>query len=205
LDLLQFLSSTRGLAILAVAVVIVLAVVTTPLPVARAIDALNARLGRLAAWLVLLAALISAANAFSRYAFDLSSNAWLEIQWYMFGGIVLLGAAETLRRNEHVRVDLLYQALSDRGRLWIDVGGLLLFLLPFTLTMAWLSWPVFWRTFLSGEGSSSAGGLIRWPVRLIIPLGFSLLALQGLSELIKRVAALRGRVALDTTYHKPDQ
>lgn len=199
------LISLRGAIALAILLAAVALVVRFAHPVSRAIDATNQLLGRLAAYLVLFAALISAGNAFSRYAFDLSSNAWLEIQWYMFGAIVLLGAADTLRRNGHVRVDLVYQALSDRGRLLVDVGGIILFLLPFTIVMAWLSWPVFWRAFATGEGSSSAGGLIRWPVRLVIPLGFTMLALQGVSELIKRIAALRGRTAIDTTYQKPDQ
>ncbi len=175
------------------------------LGLSRGIDRLNTFLGRLAAFLVLAAALISAGNAFIRYAFDTSSNAWLEIQWYLFGGIVLFGAAETLRRNEHVRVDLLYSGRSDRTKLLLDIGGILLFLLPFTIIMAWLCWPVAWRSLVTQEGSTSAGGLLRWPVKMILPVGFGLLALQGLSELIKRIAALRGAVALDLTYHKPDQ
>lgn len=175
------------------------------LGLSRGIDALNLWLGRLAAVLVLLAALISATNAFFRYAFDLSSNAWLEIQWYLFAGIVFLGAAETLRKNEHVRVDLLYMAVSERKRLWIDLWGIVLFLLPFTLLMAWLSWPVALGMLQSGEVSFSAGGLVRWPVWMLLPLGFVLVAVQGVSELIKRIAALRGVARIDTTYHKPDQ
>lgn len=175
------------------------------LGLSRGIDRLNVVLGRLAAFLVLAAALISAGNATVRYLLSISSNAWLEIQSYLFAGIVLLGAAETLRRNEHVRVDLLYSNLTERRRLWIDVFGILLFLLPFMLVMAWLSWPIAWRSFQSGEGSSSAGGLPLWPLRMLLPLGFVLLALQGLSEIVKRVAALRGAISLDTSYHKPDQ
>ncbi len=175
------------------------------LGLSRVIDRLNVLLGRLAAVLVLAAALISAANAFFRYAFDISSNAWLEIQWYLFAAMVLLGAAETLRRNEHVRVDLVYMAVSDRKRLWIDISGILLFLLPFTLVMAWLAWPVAYRALVTGEGSFSAGGLIRWPVWMLLPLGFLLVALQGISEFIKRVAALRGVLEIDTSYNKPDQ
>ncbi len=175
------------------------------LRLSRAIDGMNAFLGRVAAILVLAAALISAGNAFIRYAFDSSSNAWLEIQWYLFGAIVLLGASETLRRNEHVRVDLIYSGRSERTRLRLDAGGLVLFLLPFALIMAWLSWPVAWQSFVTGEGSTSAGGLIRWPFKMLLPLGFGLLALQGLSELVKRLAALRGLVEIDTAYHKPDQ
>lgn len=175
------------------------------LGLSRAIDRLNLFLGRVAAVLVLAAALISATNAFFRYAFDMSSNAWLEIQWYLFAGIVFLGAAETLRRNEHVRVDLVYMSVSERKRLWIDISGIILFLLPFTLLMVWLAWPVALRMLQSGEVSFSAGGLIRWPVWMLLPLGFLLVALQGLSELIKRIAALRGTLEIDTTYHKPDQ
>lgn len=169
------------------------------------IDRLNTALGRLAAVFVLLAALISAGNAVLRYALSQSSNARLEIQWYLFAAIVMLGAAETLRRNEHVRVDLIYAALSDRARLWVDVGGIVLFLLPFCGLMAWLCGPVAWRAFGNGEMSASAGGLVRWPVRAVIAAGFGLLFLQGLSELVKRVAALRGHVALDTAYEKPQQ
>ncbi|HVG47296.1 MAG TPA: TRAP transporter small permease subunit [Rubellimicrobium sp.] len=175
------------------------------LGLSRGIDRLNIVLGRVAAFLVLAAALISAGNATLRYLLSISSNAWLEIQSYMFAGIVLLGAAETLRRNEHVRVDLIYSNLSARRRLWIDVFGILLFLLPFMVVMIWLSWPIAWRSIRTGEGSASAGGLPLWPLRLLLPAGFGCLALQGLSELIKRIAALRGVLTLDTTYHKPDQ
>lgn len=175
------------------------------LGLSRGIDRLNLFLGRLAAVLVLAAALISAANAFFRYAFDMSSNAWLEIQWYLFAAIVFLGAAETLRRNEHVRVDLVYMAVSERKRLWIDITGIILFLLPFTLLMAWLAWPVALRMLQTGEMSFSAGGLLRWPVWMLLPVGFALVALQGVSELIKRIAALRGLMQVDTAYHKPDQ
>lgn len=177
----------------------------TLLGLSRGIDRLNIVLGRVAAFLVLAAAFISAGNATIRYLLSISSNAWLEIQSYMFAGIVLLGSAETLRRNEHVRVDLVYSNLSARRRLWVDVFGILLFLLPFMAVMIWLSWPIAWRSIRTGEGSASAGGLPLWPLRLLLPVGFGLLALQGLSELIKRIAALRGALALDTTYHKPDQ
>lgn len=166
---------------------------------------MNEAIGRLTAWLVLLAVLISAGNAVIRKVFSLSSNAWLEAQWYLFGAIVLLGAAATLLRNEHVRVDLIYGAVSDRARLWIDITGILFFLLPFALYSAWLSWPVFVTSYQGGEMSTNAGGLIRWPVKLVLPLGFGLLALQGLSELIKRVAALAGAIVFETKYSKPLQ
>jgi len=175
------------------------------LGLSRGIDRLNTVLGRLAAVLVLAAALLSAGNAIMRYAFDYSSNAWLEIQWYLFAGVVMFGAANTLRRNEHVRVDLVYMSVSDRARLWIDTLGIIFFLLPFTLFLGWLSWPIAARAFTTGEMSSSAGGLMRWPVRMVICVGFFMVALQGLSELIKRIAALRGVLALSTDYEKPQQ
>jgi len=175
------------------------------LGLSRGIDRLNILLGRVAAFLVLAAALISAGNAIMRYAFDYSSNAFLEIQWYLFAGVVMLGAANTLRRNEHVRVDLIYMSVSDRKRLWIDVFGIILFLMPFTIFLAWLSWPIAAQAFTTGEMSSSAGGLLRWPVRMVICFGFVLVALQGVSELIKRIAALRGVIDLSTDYEKPQQ
>ena len=175
------------------------------LKLSRAIDAVNLVFGRIAEWLVLLAALISAGNATSRYLFSISSNAWLEIQWYMFGGMVLLGAAHTLKLNEHVRVDLIYMSVSRRTQLWIDFLGLICFLMPAMLVLAWISWPVFLDSFLQNEHSSNAGGLIRWPVKLLLPLGFALIALQGISEIIKRWAALRGDLKLDLRYEKPLQ
>ena len=175
------------------------------LQVSRAIDGTNAMFGRVADWLVLFAALISAYNAAQRYLFNVSSNAWLEIQWYMFAGMVLLGAAYTLKLNEHVRVDLVYSSVSDRARLWIDIFGILFFLLPAMVIIAWMSWPFFTGSYLGNEGSSNAGGLLRWPVKLLMPLGFGLVALQGISELIKRVAALQGRISVETKYEKPLQ
>ena len=174
------------------------------LALSRAIDYVNTKLGRVAAWLVLIACLICAGNAMVRYGLSTSSNAWLEIQWYFFGAIVLLGAAATLIHNEHVRVDLIYGMLSRRGRLIVDIVGLTLFLLPGTLFLAWLSWPVFAQAFASGETSPNYGGLVRWPILVTLPLGFALLALQGVSELIKRVAALRGEV-IETGYVRPTQ
>ncbi|RWX79121.1 TRAP transporter small permease subunit [Neorhizobium lilium] len=169
------------------------------------IDRISEVVGKFAGYLVLACCLISAGNACIRYAFNYSSNGWLEIQWYLFAFIVLLGASHTLRLNEHVRVDLIYGAVSDRARLWIDAIGLLIFLIPACIYLAWLSWPFFTASFAQGEVSSNAGGLIRWPVKLIIVSGFVLLALQGLSELIKRVAALTGVLQVDTTYEKPLQ
>src|ERR1700674_150117 len=160
------------------------------LALSRAIDALNERLGVLADWLVLLSCLIGAGNAFSRYAFSISSNAWLEIQWDMFGALVLLGASYTLKRNEHVRVDIF--------------GGVL-FLLPATLILTYLSWPVFYNSWVEGEISGNAGGLIRWPIKIFLPLGFALLSLEGISELIKRIAMLTGHMKADLHYDRPLQ
>lgn len=177
----------------------------TLLLVSRGIDILNARLGRVANLLVLLACLISAANAMSRYAFDLSSNAWLEIQWYLFAAMVMLGASYTLKMNEHVRVDILYVHLSERGKEWLDLIGTLVFLVPSTLTIAYFSWPFFMQSWSIQEVSGNAGGLIRWPVKLLVPLGFTLVALQGVSEIIKRAAALRGEVSFESRYERPVQ
>jgi TRAP-type mannitol/chloroaromatic compound transport system permease small subunit len=179
--------------------------VTILLGLSRSIDRLNEKFGLIANWLVLLACLISAGNAFSRYLFSISSNAWLEIQWYMFAGMVLLGAPYTLKLNEHVRVDLLYAMYSDRMRLWVDIMGALLFLLPICILLIYFTWPWFVESWRIGEESSNAGGLLRWPVKLLLPVGFFLMALQGISELIKRVAALRGYVEIDNRYEAPLQ
>jgi len=175
------------------------------LALSRAIDALNERLSWIADWLVFLSCLISAGNAFSRYAFSISSNAWLEIQWYMFGAVVMLGASYTLRRNEHVRVDIVYSNLSTRRQIGIDIFGGVLFLLPATLILTYLSWPVFYNSWVEGEISGNAGGLIRWPIKIFLPLGFALLSLQGISELIKRIAMLTGHMKADLHYDRPLQ
>ena len=164
------------------------------LGLSRLIDALNDRVGKIVLWLVLASVLISAGNAVVRKAFDTSSNALLEIQWYLFAGVFLLAAGYTLLNNEHVRIDVISSHLSDRKRAWIDVIGLTLFLLPFALLTVSLSIPYFYQAFVSGEVSSNAGGLIRWPVYLLIPVGFFLLGLQGVSELIKRIAYLKGLI-----------
>jgi len=169
------------------------------------IDALNAKFGTLADWLVLLSCLISAGNAFSRYAFGVSSNAWLEIQWYMFAGMVLLGASYTLKRNEHVRVDIVYTNVSTRRQIGIDIFGFVLFMLPATIIMTYLSWPVFYNSWALGEVSSNAGGLLRWPVKIMLPIGFALLTLQGISELIKRIAMITGDMKADLHYERPLQ
>ena len=163
----------------------------TLLRISRAIDALNAKIGQALIWLVLVMALVSAGNAAFRYLFNLSSNAWLELQWYLFSSVFLLCAGYTLLNDEHIRIDVVSSHLSRRTQIWIDIFGTLFFLLPVSIFIMWLSWPVFMNAWTSQEISSNAGGLIRWPVRLLVPLGFFLLSLQGLSELIKRVAYLR--------------
>ena len=171
----------------------------------RWIDALNERIGWICDYLILIVCFVSAGNAVMRYVFSYSSNAYLEIQWYMFGAIVLLGASYTLKRNEHVRVDVVYSNLSERRRLIIDAIGFLCFMLPVTIFLIYLSVPVFLRSFGSREVSMNAGGLTLWPVKLLVPLGFTLLSLQGVSELIKRCAALAGVIELETKYEKPLQ
>jgi len=178
----------------------------TLLGFSAAIDAVNEKIGVLCDWLVLLACLVSAGNAMVRYAYDYSSNAWLEVQWYMFAVIVMFGASYTLKRNEHVRVDIFYMTLSERGQLWVDIIGTVLFLLPMCILLAWLSWPFFMQSYVVAEESSNAGGLLRWPIKLVLPMGFMLVALQGVSELIKRIAALRGlNVGLEAHYERPVQ
>lgn len=162
------------------------------LAISRAIDRLNERIGRATIWLILVMALVSTVNALVRYALHQSSNAWLELQWYLFAAVFLLCAGYTLLHNEHIRIDVVSSRLSERTRLWIDVAGTVLFLLPMAVYIAWMSWPVFMNAWHSSEMSSNAGGLIRWPARLLVPVGFFLLALQGVSELIKRIAGLMG-------------
>jgi TRAP-type mannitol/chloroaromatic compound transport system permease small subunit len=175
------------------------------LRISRLIDVLNERLGKIADWMVLLSCLVSAGNAMIRYGFSESSNAWLEIQWYMFGVMFLLGSSYTLNKNEHVRVDILYGNLPERGQIWIDLLGGIFFLLPATIIIGWLSWPVFWNSYLINETSNNAGGLLRWPIKFFLPVGFALLTLQGISEVIKRIAALRGEIKLESKYEKPLQ
>ena len=163
------------------------------LALSRAIDAITERVGRLVYWLVLVVVLISAANAIVRKAFDYSSNSYLEIQWYLFSVIFLFGAGYTLLRNEHVRIDIIQGRLKPRVQAWIDVLGTIFFMLPMVFIFFWLSIPWFWRSYTEHEISGSAGGLTLWPARLLVPIGFALLALQGLSELVKRIAFLAGK------------
>jgi TRAP-type mannitol/chloroaromatic compound transport system permease small subunit len=162
------------------------------LRLARLIDALTERVGRAASWLILLAVLISAGNALARYAFNLSSNAWLEVQWYLYAAVFLLCAGYALKHNQHVRIDVVAARCSPRAQAWIEVLGTVFFLLPMAALILWLSWPVFVDSWRSGEVSTNANGLALWPARLLVPAGFALLVLQGLAELIKRVAVLRG-------------
>lgn len=175
------------------------------LAIARAIDWVNDRFGTAAKWAVALSCVISAGNAVVRYGLDVSSNGWLEIQWYLFAACVMLGASQVLRLNEHVRVDLVYGRLRSRGRVLVDLFGLLVFLLPAMTVMLYFSLPLFLRMFTSGEMSSNAGGLVRWPAMLMLPLGFALVILQGLSEAIKRVAWLAHRLEMEVHYERPLQ
>ncbi len=160
------------------------------LALSAAIDLLNQKLGDVCNFLVLAACIVSAGNAMVRYAFGYSSNSLLEMQWYMFAVFVMFGASYTFKRNEHVRVEILYLMLSERGQLWLDLIGTLFFLIPSCLLLAYLSWP---------------GGLVRWPIKIVVPAGFVLLALQGVSEVIKRIAALQNLVTIDAKYERPTQ
>jgi TRAP-type mannitol/chloroaromatic compound transport system permease small subunit len=161
--------------------------------ISRGIDRLNQSVGLFTTWLILATTLISAGNAIVRKAFDSSSNALLEIQWYLFAAVFLLGAGYGLLKNSHVRIDFISSMLTPRARNWIDVGGILLALFPFCFICIYLSWPLFMQAYTTGEMSSNAGGLIRWPVYALVPAGFALLMLQGVSELIKRLAFLWGQ------------
>ena len=162
------------------------------LKLSDSVDALGTQIGRLIRWLVLGSVLISAGNAIIRKIFNISSNAFLEIQWYLFAGVFLLGAGFAFMRNVHVRIDFISSKLSKRTNTLIDIAGIVVFLIPLCLIMVWLSWPLFASAWVSGEMSQNAGGLIRWPAYLLIPLGFGLLLLQALSELVKRIAFLKG-------------
>jgi TRAP-type mannitol/chloroaromatic compound transport system permease small subunit len=160
----------------------------------RLIDTLNNGIGRLTYWLILVAVLVSSGNAVIRYAFNMSSNAWLEIQWYLFSAVFLFCAGYALLHNQHVRIDVIAGRLSKRAQAWIDIFGTVFFLLPMASAILWMSWPVFVDAYQHHEVSTNAGGLVVWPARLMLPVGFLLLVLQGLSELIKRIAFLRGLI-----------
>jgi len=164
----------------------------------RGVDALNTHIGRWVAWALLVAILVSAANATVRKVFNTSSNAWLEIQWILFGAVFLLCSAWALIANEHIRIDIVNNMLPRQVRNWIDVIGHVFFLLPVTIVLVWLGWPFFWRSLMQNEQSTNAGGLPVYPSKFLIPLAFTLLLVQGLSELIKRIAIMRGELQ-DTT------
>ncbi|CAM3760874.1 TRAP transporter small permease subunit [Polynucleobacter brandtiae] len=173
------------------------------------IDRVNQLLGKAASIMILLSCVVSALNALLRYSLDISNNWPLELQWYLFAAAVMLGAAYTLKRNEHVRVDLMYSQLSDRGRIYVDLFGLMVFLMPACILFAWLSWvSLFYPSWLVSEHSPNAGGLVRYPIKFLVPFGFFMLSLQGLSEIIKRISALNGKSTLsaaDLHYEKPMQ
>ena len=169
------------------------------------IDRITDWAGRLASALVLVAVLLCAGAATVRYGLNMSSNAWLEAQVVLFGAVVYFGGAQALKLNAHIRIDILYGARSERTRLWIDIFGLVCFLMPVVVVMTVMTWDLFWGAYLSDERSSNAGGLPLWPAKATIPIGLFLLGLQGLSELVKRVAALRGHLQLDLNYQKPQQ
>ena len=170
------------------------------LALSRAIDRMNEFIGKSVSWLILISILVSAGNAIIRKAFNSSSNAWLELQWYLFGAAFLLAAAYTLRQNEHIRIDIVYGLFSRRKQHWIDLFGHVFFLMPFVLLMLYYFVPYFLLSWRSGEVSSSAGGLIIWPAKLMLLIGFFLLAIQGVSEIIKKIAIMRGEMEDPTPF-----
>ncbi|MCF8155617.1 MAG: TRAP transporter small permease subunit [Rhodoferax sp.] len=170
----------------------------------RAVDWLNSQIGKYVIWLILASTVISAVNAIIRKVFSIGSNAYLEVQWYLFAGTFLLTTAYTLLQGEHVKIDVVYTHFSKRKQMWIDVFGFAFFLTPFCLAILWYGVPFFIKGYQTGEISSNAGGLVRWPVYALIPIGFSLLLLQGWSELIKRLAFLQGLIE-DPTHKKVDK
>lgn len=174
------------------------------LKLSKAVDWLNGQIGKYVIWLILASTVISAVNAIVRKAFNVSSNAYLEVQWYLFAASFLIAAGYTLLNGEHVKIDVISSRLSKRAQIWIDVIGFTFFLLPFCAAILWFSVPFFLKGFYSGEMSSNAGGLLRWPVYAMIPLGFGLLLLQGVSELIKRLAFLQGLIE-DPTHKKVEK
>ncbi len=174
------------------------------LKISNAIDWLSSQIGKYVIWLILASTVVSGVNAVVRKVFNVSSNAYLEVQWYLFAAAFLLAAGYTLLNGEHVKIDVVSSRLSQRAQMWIDIIGFSFFLTPMCLAILWYGWPFFLRGFHSGEMSSNAGGLIRWPVYAMIPLGFSLLLLQGWSELIKRVAFLQGLIE-DPTAKKAEK
>ena len=163
-----------------------------PLAFSRAIDSLNTRIGRSVAWLILVAVIVSAVNAIIRKVFNVSSNAWLELQWMLFGAVFLLCASWTLQVKEHIRIDIVNSMLPKRVQQWIDLVGHVLFLMPFALLIVYHSWPFFTRSYAITEQSLSAGGLPQWPAKGLVVVGFVMLSFQGISEIIKQIAIMRG-------------
>ena len=158
------------------------------------IDGITERIGKLVYWLTLVAVLVSSGNAMIRYIFNNSSNKWLELQWYLFSAVFLLCGGYALKHNAHVRIDVVYSRFTRRTQLYIDVFGTVFFLLPMAILIMYLSWPVFMNAYNNNEVSSNAGGLIIWPARLLLPVGFFLLTMQGISELVKRIAVIQGLI-----------
>ncbi|WP_347139910.1 TRAP transporter small permease subunit [Paracoccus sp. SSK6] len=176
------------------------------LALSRGIDRVNTVIGRNVSWLILLAIFVSAINAIIRKAFSVSSNAWLELQWYLYGAAFLLAAAYTLLENEHIRIDIVFATWSRRVQHWIELLGHIFFLMPFVLLTLWLTWPWLARSFRTGEMSMNAGGLILWPAKALLFAGFVLLLLQGISEIIKKIAVMRGIIPdfhAPTGHHAP--
>lgn len=170
------------------------------LAVSHGIDRMNEFIGKAVSWLILIAVLVSATNAIIRKVFSVSSNAWLEMQWYLFGAAFLLAAAYTLKQNEHVRIDIVYGMFSRRVQHWIDLLGHLLFLMPFVLAMLWMLTPYVLKSVLNGEISTNSGGLIIWPAKSLLLIGFILLGLQGISEIVKKIAVMRGIIPDPTPF-----
>jgi len=168
-------------------------------------DWISEKFGKVAGYAVLFASLISAGNALIRYGLDFSNNSWLEIQWYLFAATVMLGAPVVLRFNEHVRVDIIYGKLKGNGPVYVDLFGLTFFLLPVMGLFTYLTWPFFLNMWQTNEMSGNIGGLVRWPAALLMPLGFATMFLQGVAEIVKRVAYLRGLIEMNTHYEKPVQ
>lgn len=164
------------------------------LTLSRVIDRCNEWIGKSVGWLILAAVIVSAVNATVRKVFNTSSNAWLELQWYLYGAAFLMAAAYTLKQNEHIRIDILYGMWSRRTQHWIDLLGHILFLMPFTILMVWLLWPYVMLSVHSGEVSTNSGGLIIWPAKALLLVGFSQLLAQGLSEIVKKIAIMRGLI-----------
>ncbi len=164
------------------------------LALSRGIDRINTVIGRNVSWLILLAIFVSAVNAVIRKMFSVSSNAWLELQWYLYGGAFLLAAAYTLLENEHIRIDIVFGAWSRRVQHWIELVGHVLFLMPFVTLSLWLMWPWLAKSWRTGEMSMNSGGLILWPAKAVLFAGFVLLFCQGISEIIKKIAVMRGLI-----------